>query len=373
MRERFIAIFLLLVVGLLPSVAYGQSCSELMKFGIYDHYNVLASREQFRLMQSYVRQADSGASGGDSSLNTSATVPVEGIPLAMGFNKSDSNYNNWVNQFESMTYDEARDNQLLIQEIRTISPALMDVVKHCIDSQQSGFSNWIETSQDRTTFSYMARYRPNGSEQATVKSFDILPHTVKQACEHESSFQNFNSGREINSATVALSCPVTPETTVTVTLVTDKGGHPVTLDGLAQEDKDHPEKYTVDARANSTANQWFNTGQEFPVGTELTITATGHACLDVSGGCSGPEGSELFYGGCKDIGMKCGALYGKIGDSGTPFFVGSSYHARTTSAGILFLGYADVNWDTNIGSYTVYVTAKPSEASSPKPNKKIRR
>ena len=252
---------------------------------------------------------------------------------------------------------------IAMQEIRTISPRIMDVVKYCIDSQQTGLFAWIETSKDRKTFTFVARYKPIGNEVAQVESFDILPPGTKQACRRQQGFHRFENGKPIGNAGVLLSCPVSPKTTVTVTLSTNKGGSPVTLDGLEKADENRPEKYVVDASAHSIAHAWMDTGQNLSIGTDLVITAIGHACLGSTFvGCSGPDGSDESFGLCPTQGIKCGALCAKIGSGGTPFFVGSTYHARTTQAGILYLGYADINYETNTGSYSVLVTATPPKS-----------
>src|SRR5262249_11873184 len=138
----------------------------------------------------------------------------------------DANYQQWYDKFCSATYDELKDNQLFKQNIRTISPSLMTLVRHCLDNQQTGFMAWIATSQDRSTFTYFARYKPSGDERAEIKSFDILPKEVEDACQKRNAYPLFDPKKKakLGNAPVSLACPVKPETTVTVTLNADKSG-----------------------------------------------------------------------------------------------------------------------------------------------------
>lgn len=52
-----------------------------------------------------------------------------------------------------------------------------------------------------------------------------------------------------------------------------------------------------------------------------------------------------------------GALYGKIGANGSPFFVGPNYTATVSTSGALFLTYGDLDYLNNTGSFSVHVTA----------------
>lgn len=55
------------------------------------------------------------------------------------------------------------------------------------------------------------------------------------------------------------------------------------------------------------------------------------------------------------------ALVGRIGESGTPFFVGSSFDQPASASGYLYLSYNDgVNFNDNNGYWNVVVTVEPS-------------
>src|SRR5262249_45406774 len=119
-----------------------------------------------------------------------------------------------------------QNNATLLLNIRSISPTLMSVVAQCLQTQQTGFESWMQTSQDRKTFSYFARYRPNGDEKAKINSFGITPSEIENACRasHPQMFKAFDAGKKIGNAPVPLTCEVDPSKTVTVTLAADKSG-----------------------------------------------------------------------------------------------------------------------------------------------------
>ncbi len=350
------------------SVAWGQ-CDDLMKFGIYDSYGVLATQTDYRLAQTYICSNESDLKNSNSSVSSNAALLIEDIPVQMGVNKSDSNSDDWKKTFCSWTYDEAFHHQLVLRTVKQISPALMAVVKECLDQQKTGFVSWIATTNDRTRVTFSARFRPIANETTTVTAFDILPKSVSTSCQKTASYALFQKGHEIGNALVTMTCEIKPETAVTFTMNTKGGGNTVTLEGKRDSPKTPQYRFTVDAAAHSIAAQWLDTGLSATLGMSLEFVASGHACLGHNIGCSGPEGSEERFGACPINGkIKCGALYGKIGN-GEPFFIGNELlKIVRDEQGVLYLGYADINSFDNMGSYTVFVTITgptPSKPSTP--------
>jgi hypothetical protein len=364
---------LALVAVSLPADIYAQEfCSTLMKFGIYDQYNSAATSTEFRLVKAWMCDSNFASYKAMSDAGGALGIDV-GVVLGLSGSSSSSEEETKWHQFCSSSYDEHRSDATLLLSIRSISPALMSVVNHCLDTQQFGFITWVATSADRRTFSYFARYRPTGNEKATIRAFDISPTSVGTQCktEHPQTFGLFAVGRKIGNAPVPLTCTVDPKTTVTVTLASDKAGpdglsFARTLEGVEPIPIHADQSYQVSAAGYSTAHQWLSTGLILPARTQLHITVSGRACLDATNpnSCSGPEGIANANPACAALGIVCGALYGKIGANGTVFFIGAELTTTTTDAGNLFLGYGDINYQDNTGSFTARVVADVPPAAN---------
>lgn len=106
--------------------------------------------------------------------------------------------------------------------------------------------------------------------------------------------------------------------------------------------------YRVDARDNSLAKQFLDTGLDLVSGETLIINASGTACFDVQLNlCASPDGNPDFF----DT-----DLVGKIGD-GNIFHIGSSLEKPLTDdVGRLYLAFHDNDYDNNTGYFDVTVT-----------------
>jgi hypothetical protein len=101
----------------------------------------------------------------------------------------------------------------------------------------------------------------------------------------------------------------------------------------------------------------YNTGVEVRTGESLAITAYGQLCYrEGQSGCYGPELVDDEHQG----------LWGQIGESGTPFYLGARFEGSAQSAGRVYLIIpegADVyscdkaTYADNHGALTVIVSA----------------
>lgn len=112
---------------------------------------------------------------------------------------------------------------------------------------------------------------------------------------------------------------------------------------------------------------WVDSGFFVEAGQELTLTAHGQAItapINVfdSGSVSGPDGQLAIcpnYEGSPECAMNnapFGALVGKIGADGTPFYIGSNLTFVADSSGNLYLAVNDLLpfYDDNHGNYMVF-------------------
>jgi hypothetical protein len=115
---------------------------------------------------------------------------------------------------------------------------------------------------------------------------------------------------------------------------------------------------------SASSNSWFDTGVDILAGTPFLMTASGRIGLSTAKvhGNVGPNGikSEQRLRSCKfadALTLPAGALIAKIGDSGEPFVVGSSYEVSSSkTSGILFLAVNDpICARDNTGAFNVTI------------------
>ncbi len=257
-----------------------------------------------------------------------------------------------------------------VAAVHEVSPKIAEIVKACIDSQKVGLLQWADTNHKGSQFTYHAKYLDNGDGAATIRAFDILPPDVAQRCKREapSSYSLFRAGEKIDRAGTALSCSMRPGDEITITLSVNRGsaGDPpvIYLERASLADSDLATEissaFKVFANDNSIAHPngtgWLNTGIMVQAGTELQAKATGRACV-IDDSCSDADGGPQDNWKCGSNEITCGALYAKIGEKGHQFILGKDFpKRRMTEAGILYLGYGDVDWANNTGNFDVTIT-----------------
>ncbi|MFQ5865964.1 MAG: FlgD immunoglobulin-like domain containing protein [bacterium] len=108
------------------------------------------------------------------------------------------------------------------------------------------------------------------------------------------------------------------------------------------------------------STQWINTGLQLTQGEEWIVHAGGWYCLDTADilettAWSGPDGHKGYPHETNKPLVNLGALIGKIGANGLPFYIGSFNTIRAEVSGTLYLGvYDPVHWD-NEGEAIVFM------------------
>ena len=123
--------------------------------------------------------------------------------------------------------------------------------------------------------------------------------------------------------------------------------------------------FTVDV----AVNDWVNTGVTLATGAGVTITASGTVQWAGAGSTANPDG--VTSGACDCCNNESVAssfchmaLIGRIGTTGTPFLVGSSY-SGSPGAGLLYLRQNDTVVSDNSGSFAGTVTTDPCPGFTP--------
>ena len=106
---------------------------------------------------------------------------------------------------------------------------------------------------------------------------------------------------------------------------------------------------------------WQSTGIQLHKGDRYTLRADGIWLYSPYAGPNGPEGhrrylSPDFYPLPKVGG---GALIGRVGEEGKPFYVGRGLWGQADTNGLLYLRIDDDLLGDNVGSVTIKVTVIP--------------
>jgi hypothetical protein len=225
------ALFIVLC-QVLPVAVYGQqSCSELMKYGIYDEYNTLSSKEYFGLFQSWLCSSHFSSYDQAKTESTKLGIGIDKYSLDFGSTTAENNWLDWSDKLCHSDFTAVSSNSQFINTVRVISPALMSVVKQCLEGDSVGMRGWVTTSKDRSQVTFNARYVPMGEEKIKVLSFSTTPAEVIKTCQ---GAKLLAKNQKWGKGTRFVTCEVEPKQTLTFTLNTTQGGTAVTLERLEQ-------------------------------------------------------------------------------------------------------------------------------------------
>jgi hypothetical protein len=202
-------------------------CPELMKFGIHDEYNTLRSSEYFQLYKTWFCQSRFSSFEQAKSEANRLGIGVDIFSLNFNGVTAETNFSVWSERMCQSSFSTVQSNSQFIHQVRIISPALMGVLKQCLEGETKGLRTWISTTRDRTQVSFNARYVPEGEEQAEVLSFSVTPATVLNDCQGE---ELLAPGQTFVRATRVVTCAVNPQQSLTFTLNTRQGGEPRHID-----------------------------------------------------------------------------------------------------------------------------------------------
>jgi formylglycine-generating enzyme len=109
--------------------------------------------------------------------------------------------------------------------------------------------------------------------------------------------------------------------------------------------------------------EWTQTGLTVELGDTVVIMADGIASTEGANPSPrqfdwvGPEGKgqAIAVSGFPMAGVPEQCVLGKIGSTGTPFYIGRGLGFRANKSGTLYVGYNDTDFSQNYGTYILYV------------------
>lgn len=235
LRATLLSIILLCCVGVtsLGQEPNSNTCADLMKFGIYDEYNTTTDSQKFALTKAFICSSKFASYGEARKSADSWGIDVGIFDLKFGGSGSDEitveKWGEWSEKFCHSTYDEVRENFKFMSTVRIVSPALMGVVKKCLESDVKGLRAWGEPNKDRTAFTFNARYVQVGSELAQIDApTDFSPADLKKKC---TGTDVFAVKKKLAAGKRTMTCNgLDPKVNYSVTIHTTQGDQPFRLD-----------------------------------------------------------------------------------------------------------------------------------------------
>ena len=123
---------------------------------------------------------------------------------------------------------------------------------------------------------------------------------------------------------------------------------------------------SVSAGVQATNSNWTDTGVYVENGKTFSVITTGliRICCGSSPLDMGPDGvAPSNVSGFPAPSLPAYSLIGKIGQTGTPFFIGSSYTGNITTSGKLYLIVNDNDHSDNTGSFTANIGSNSTPAN----------
>ena len=227
---RIIFLNLLLLVLSAHVVAQdAQQCSKLLSFGIYDKYQTMSYESQYQLIKKFFKSNEFSSSQAASSKAAQLGIDIEDV-LKLNFNgnTASSNFQQWKQDLERSTYDEALRLGLKIQVVETISGKMTDLIKTCLTLQ--GLHAYIIPALDNRSFSVTADFVPPGSDHPSTKgTLTITPPSVAASCRPNA---NLDHEVTIGPQGVSISCMRLPSETVTIQINAGDGTRVITYDAF---------------------------------------------------------------------------------------------------------------------------------------------
>ncbi len=189
-------------------------------------------------------------------------IGIDAFSLNFGGTTAESNWSQWSDQMCQAQFSSISSNATFVNQVRIISPALMAVVKQCLEGQSVGLRAWIETSRDRSQVTVRARYVPIGAERAKIQGFAVTPASVTPSCSPAGTFAN---DKEFGPEGLAFTCAVDPTQNLTFTLNTTQGSASPRLDKFEPYTAPPPPTAVISAnpvslsRGQSTTLSWTTT------------------------------------------------------------------------------------------------------------------
>ncbi|WP_018428223.1 hypothetical protein [Hoeflea sp. 108] len=192
---------LLLLSAEAASAFTPQECSALLKFGIYDQYDVVESKEKF-LATKEAYCSSSKDSGG-------FTIPIKGVPVEGSASFED-------NMCSSSSRKE-HESYFFNSVARTINRDIINGFNECLGKSEPGVTYVVHTNSDPKRFNIRFSFKSFGATNSDTVRAIVEGATCKSPILDKSTTDGETFSFDIRSGGVDLSCSRDQNTSVEIT------------------------------------------------------------------------------------------------------------------------------------------------------------
>ncbi len=196
-------------------------CDAILRQGVFDTIIIDFNKSVASNLFEWLKNTDFQTFKEKTSGGLNIGLPIEGIPINIGINFSEDEFNEWkqsVNQGQVRNFTE--DEALQIVR-RSASPDILDAWVKCIrdtNNNGTGIICRLLSDEDAATIQYEARFIPNSSADA-----DKIPQVNRFIVTGATSIEGIQVGDEIPFGGVAATITREGRSEITINLNTDKG------------------------------------------------------------------------------------------------------------------------------------------------------
>lgn len=196
-------------------------CKAVLANGVHDKFHTFSSSQQFQQAFNLVssKEFENWSKAKDAAGSLGINV-IDLFDASLGGHTNESNYGERRNKFLSIAQSTSMAKHGFNRKIEIISGSITGAFTRCIELTRSevGFYSWIVPGRNLSTFVINAKNNQTGNANIYVNKISIFPE--------KGTGCDINPPIGTNTQTVSISCFKPAESTVQVSMQTDKGNLP---------------------------------------------------------------------------------------------------------------------------------------------------
>jgi hypothetical protein len=172
---------LLYVVGVALALSVGDvwaDCASLAKWGIYDTSSVLSDDSRVSSFSSWFCSSNFGSNQEAHSASASVGVPIEDLPVKLGWDQKDSSWRTWENNLCSTINTNQQQRNTVSLFLRKVNPAVIAEIAKC--QAFPGVHAYLTQAPDPRKFVINLSFTPFSTiTSATLNDVIVSPSTSK--------------------------------------------------------------------------------------------------------------------------------------------------------------------------------------------------
>jgi hypothetical protein len=177
----FFAIATLAIVILAAHDATATDCSALAKWGIYDTSQTLTDEQRVNSFSHWFCSHKFASYGQAKSASLEIGIPIEDLPIKLGWDGKDSSWGQWDETFCSSIASKEGYRKIISTYLKKVNDGALAVIKQCLS--YPGLHAWLVQGADDHDFLISLEFQQFSTiHSATVKDILVSPESVGKSC-----------------------------------------------------------------------------------------------------------------------------------------------------------------------------------------------